>query len=95
MDPKTLETSRHFGYQGARTILPKSTAISPVSWSEAHTQMVFICRYIAFKMFLDSVFISLVGKIRRHSEQSASTLKVENKTFLEPKPPHSRFPTER
>ena len=93
MDPKTLKAPRHFGYQGARAVLPKSTAISPVNWSKAHRQRVFACRYITSERFLDSVFISLVGKIRPYAEQS--TLKVENKPFLEPRGPCSSFHTRR
>lgn len=94
-DPKTLKAPRHFGYQGAGAAWLMSAAISPESWSEAHTQLVFAGRYSIFKRFSDSVFISLAGKSRQCSEQSMSALKVENKPFLEPRGPRSRFYTRR
>ena len=93
-DPQTLKAPRHSGCQGSRTILPKSTEISPLSWSD-HTQMVFTCSYLTLKRFSNSIFLSLVGKIRRLLEQSMAPLKVENKPFLEPKPPRSSFSTQR
>lgn len=93
-DPQTLQAPRRSGCRGARTILPKSTEVSPLSLSD-HTQMVFTCSYLTLKRFSKSIILSLAGKIRRLLEQSTAPLKVENKPFPEPKPPRSSFSTQR